>query len=224
MEQQKDLAVELVPVPGVPELAAALQGGQADAALFFSAAGAKLHNKGALADLRLWSVNVWRALYLVADPQVGGLDDLVGKKMRGRFVFQESCLLPWRIALENVTLVLLDTVLDRDRREAQARDLLARVGLGGFETCYPAQLSGGMRQRVAIARALAVEPDFFAAGRAFRRAGLCPADADDRVFAPFAGQRGPHGRPRHRRCAGGAGARRPPGTAFRPSGPSPAYL
>ncbi len=76
------------------------------------------------------------------------------------FVFQEPRLLPWRAALENVTLVLLDTVLDRDRREAQARDLLARVGLGGFETYYPAQLSGGMRQRVAIARALAVEPDF----------------------------------------------------------------
>ena len=85
MEQQKDLAVELVPVPGVPELAAAMQGGQADAALFFSAAGAKLYNKGALADLRLWSVNVWRALYLVADPQASGLDDLVGKKILASF-------------------------------------------------------------------------------------------------------------------------------------------
>jgi len=85
MEQQEDLAVELVPVPGVPELAATLQGGQADAALFFSAAGAKIYNKGALADLRLWSVNVWRALYLVADPQVGGLDDLVGKKILASF-------------------------------------------------------------------------------------------------------------------------------------------
>ena len=76
------------------------------------------------------------------------------------FVFQEPRLLPWRVALENVTLVLLDTILGRDRREAQARDLLARVELTGFETYYPAQLSGGMRQRVAIARALAVEPDF----------------------------------------------------------------
>ncbi|MEA3344751.1 MAG: ABC transporter substrate-binding protein [Chloroflexota bacterium] len=85
MEQREDLAVELVPVPGVPELTAALQGGQADAALFFSAAGAKLYNKGALADLRLWSVNVWRALYLVADPQVDGLDDLVGKKILASF-------------------------------------------------------------------------------------------------------------------------------------------
>ncbi|MBE9525302.1 MAG: ABC transporter substrate-binding protein [Chloroflexi bacterium] len=85
MEQQEDLMVEIVPVPGIPELTAALQGGQADAALFFSAAGAKLYNKEALPDLRLWSINVWRALYLVADPQVGGLDDLVGQKILASF-------------------------------------------------------------------------------------------------------------------------------------------
>jgi len=81
----EELKIELVPVAGVPELVAALQGGQADAALFFSAAGAKIYNKDALADLRLWSVNIWRALYLVADPQVGGLDDLVGKKILASF-------------------------------------------------------------------------------------------------------------------------------------------
>ena len=85
LEQQEDLAVELVPVPGVPELAAALQGGQADAGLFFSAAGARLYNKGALAHLRLWSVSVWRALYLVALPDVGGLDDLAGKRVLASF-------------------------------------------------------------------------------------------------------------------------------------------
>jgi len=76
------------------------------------------------------------------------------------FVFQEPRLLPWRTALDNVALVLLDTILDRERREKKVRDLLARVGLEGFEAYLPAQLSGGMRQRVAIARALAVEPDF----------------------------------------------------------------
>jgi ABC-type nitrate/sulfonate/bicarbonate transport system ATPase subunit len=76
------------------------------------------------------------------------------------FVFQEPRLLPWRTALENVTLVLPDTVLDWDCRKARAHGLLVRLGLGGFETYHPDQLSGGMRQRVAIARALAVEPDF----------------------------------------------------------------
>ena len=85
LEQQDDLAVEILPVPGVPELAAALQGRQADVGLFFGAAGAKLYNKGALADLRLSSVNVWRALYLVAPPDLDGLDDLVGKKILASF-------------------------------------------------------------------------------------------------------------------------------------------
>ena len=75
------------------------------------------------------------------------------------FVFQEPRLLPWRTALENVALVLLEAIPDREPREARARDLLARVGLDGFEAYHPTQLSGGMRQRVAIARALAVEPD-----------------------------------------------------------------
>jgi NitT/TauT family transport system ATP-binding protein len=76
------------------------------------------------------------------------------------FVFQEPRLLPWRTALENVALILLETIPDREPREARVRDLLARVGLDGFEAYHPPQLSGGMRQRVAIARALAVEPDF----------------------------------------------------------------
>jgi NitT/TauT family transport system substrate-binding protein len=84
-QQDEDLRVEVVPVAGVPELTAALQGGQADVALFFSAAGAKLYNKDALPDLRLWNVSVWRALYLVADPQVSGLHDLVGKKILASF-------------------------------------------------------------------------------------------------------------------------------------------
>jgi ABC-type nitrate/sulfonate/bicarbonate transport system ATPase subunit len=76
------------------------------------------------------------------------------------FVFQEPRLLPWRTALENVELVLMETIPDRELREAKVRELLARVGLGGFEAYHPSQLSGGMRQRVAIARALAVDPDF----------------------------------------------------------------
>lgn len=86
MDQRgEDLRVEVVPVAGVPELAAALQGGQADVALFFSAAGAKLYSKDALPGLRLWDVSVWRALYLVGGPQVGGLDDLVGQTILASF-------------------------------------------------------------------------------------------------------------------------------------------
>lgn len=85
LQQHPDLNVTVVPVPGVPELAAAVQGGQADVALFFSAAGAKLYNKGALSNLRLWDVNVWRALYLVTGPDVQSLDDLRGQKILASF-------------------------------------------------------------------------------------------------------------------------------------------
>ncbi len=86
MDQQKDnLKVEVLPVPGMPELAAGVQGGQADVALFFSAAGAKQFNKGTLTSLRLWNVNVWRALYLVAEPRFDSLESLRGQKILASF-------------------------------------------------------------------------------------------------------------------------------------------
>ena len=68
------------------------------------------------------------------------------------FVFQDSRLLPWLSALDNIRAVREETT------EAEARDLLARVGLAGSETAYPAQLSGGMQRRVALARAFSVNP------------------------------------------------------------------
>jgi len=83
--EREDVPVTLVPVPGVPELAAAVQGGQADVALFFSATGAKLYNHGTLTNLRLWTISVWRAVYLVSGPGIDSLEDLVGKKILASF-------------------------------------------------------------------------------------------------------------------------------------------
>jgi NitT/TauT family transport system ATP-binding protein len=74
-------------------------------------------------------------------------------------VFQAPTLLPWATVLDNV-LFPLDMMgrLDAAGR-ARARDLLALVGLTGFEGKYPRELSGGMQQRAGICRALVHEPD-----------------------------------------------------------------
>jgi glutamate/aspartate transport system ATP-binding protein len=74
-------------------------------------------------------------------------------------VFQSFELFPHLTVLSNVTIAQIK-VLKRSRAAAdeKARMLLARVGLSGHITKYPAQLSGGQQQRVAIARALALDP------------------------------------------------------------------
>ena len=74
-------------------------------------------------------------------------------------VFQAPTLLPWASILDNV-LFPLDMMgkLDAGGR-ARARDLLALVGLAGFEGKYPRELSGGMQQRAGICRALVHDPD-----------------------------------------------------------------
>jgi NitT/TauT family transport system ATP-binding protein len=73
-------------------------------------------------------------------------------------VFQHYTLFPWRSLARNVTFGLEIRGVSRKRRRETAEELLANVGLSGFEHAYPHELSGGMRQRAAIAQALAVEP------------------------------------------------------------------
>ncbi|HEY8333053.1 MAG TPA: ABC transporter ATP-binding protein [Tardiphaga sp.] len=73
-------------------------------------------------------------------------------------VFQQALLLKWRTILDNVLLPAEIVGLPMKAARARARDLLAMVGLKGFEDKYPQQLSGGMQQRTAIARAFIHDP------------------------------------------------------------------
>jgi NitT/TauT family transport system ATP-binding protein len=74
------------------------------------------------------------------------------------FVFQQPVLLPWRSVLDNVLFSVEMLGLEPRQYRKQAADLLELTGLGGFETKYPRELSGGMQQRVAICRALLPDP------------------------------------------------------------------
>lgn len=74
-------------------------------------------------------------------------------------VFQSFALFPWLTVLENVEAPLQARGVDPDERRTRSMRMLDTVGLDGFESAYPKELSGGMKQRVGFARALVVEPE-----------------------------------------------------------------
>lgn len=80
-------------------------------------------------------------------------------RMETGMVFQQFNLFPHLTVLENITLAPIQVrKWPREKAEAKAMELLARVGIPDQAHKFPAQLSGGQQQRVAIARALAMEP------------------------------------------------------------------
>lgn len=101
----------------------------------------------------------------------------VSKPVRGiAMVFQTFALLPWLTVLQNVELGLEALGIDRHLRRERALKVIDTIGLDGFETALPKELSGGMRQRVGFARALVVNPDILLMDEPFSALDVLTAD------------------------------------------------
>ncbi len=102
---------------------------------------------------------------------------LTGVNPHASIVFQTFALFPWLTVQENVEVALQAKGVPAKLRAARALDLLDRVGLDGFETAYPRELSAGMRQKVGFARAMAMEPELLCLDEPFSALDVLSADA-----------------------------------------------
>lgn len=105
-----------------------------------------------------------------------------GKPLEGvnpytSIVFQTFALFPWLSVIDNVRLVLKVKGIEEPERTQKAEGLLDRVGLDGFESAYPRELSGGMRQKVGFARAMAVEPELLCLDEPFSALDVLSAES-----------------------------------------------
>lgn len=91
-------------------------------------------------------------------------------------VFQNFALLPWLTVLQNVELGLEALGVGREERRERALKAIDTIGLDGFESAFPKELSGGMRQRVGFARALVVNPDILLMDEPFSALDVLTAD------------------------------------------------
>ncbi len=95
-------------------------------------------------------------------PASGGVsvfgEPLHGLNRKAGYLFQQDALMPWKTALDNVSIALEVGGTSRAQALQHARDWLGRVGLGAFGDRYPHQLSGGQRKRVGLAQVLIRDP------------------------------------------------------------------
>ncbi len=100
-----------------------------------------------------------RILAGLIPPSSGEVSFEGNQQPRIGFVFQQANLMPWRTVHQNITLPLEVEQIPTALSSQKAQELIDLVGLNGFETALPRELSGGMAQRVALARALVHDPD-----------------------------------------------------------------
>ncbi len=91
-------------------------------------------------------------------------------------VFQTFALFPWLTVQQNVELGLEALGIPKREREDRASEAIDMIGLGGFESAFPKELSGGMRQRVGFARALVMRPDILLMDEAFSALDVLTAE------------------------------------------------
>lgn len=99
-----------------------------------------------------------------------------GVNPRASIVFQTFALFPWLTVQQNVEVALKARGVPPAERTRQAVAVLDQVGLDGFESAWPRELSGGMRQKVGLARAMAVEPEFLCLDEPFSALDVLSAE------------------------------------------------
>jgi NitT/TauT family transport system ATP-binding protein len=114
-------------------------------------------------------------------PPSGGTVSIAGRPVRGpapevAMVFQTFALFPWLTVLENVEIGLEAQRVAPTERHKRALAAIDLIGLDGYESAYPKELSGGMRQRVGLARALVVHPRILLMDEAFSALDVLTAE------------------------------------------------
>jgi ABC-type nitrate/sulfonate/bicarbonate transport system ATPase subunit len=144
---RKQFKVESEVLPVLEDLSLTIQPGE-----FLSIVGASGCGKSTLLRLLVGLDRDYQG-----EIRVGG-SSVTGTSLDRGIVFQEHRLFPWLTLEQNVGLGLQNSAWSNDQKQRAVREHIALVGLTGFESAFPHQLSGGMAQRAAIARALVNRP------------------------------------------------------------------
>lgn len=104
-------------------------------------------------------------------------EEVLGPVREIAMVFQSFALMPWLTVFQNVELGLEALGVEREERRKRALKAIDMIGLDGFESAYPKELSGGMRQRVGFARALVVNPELLLMDEPFSALDVLTADS-----------------------------------------------